>query len=498
MSEIRDVEVTEYFVEEDAKGNLIIDKETARLIENFKAEFITEECPACDGDGHIGGEYCPVCENGTVSYRTELRITPISKKDKFLMDINKLPEEEKIEKAKKNGFIILDGSDESWENIPQEIKAISRDSRGKIEFYSGVSGIYERYDDEHSENKKIRSQYWYYGTALKGLNITKKYNNLNVVVLSQKHIKIYYRNNCDRIVLDFKSKKGFDWSIFPNSVTKLFVVFGGMNIRDQEISIQVTNSQGYLRDDNVCYGTESRDAKEMNLVKYWIDDDTNEYPIRTSGSAWGATKGNNEMNIHFKNIPLKTVVYELPKDRSIKVPVSKLKLLYVDLCDKINKTPRPISDGFTLPHYNFKYNDAKRREIELWILKNFFPKSYEIFDDLSIGFTGRFYIGKEFPDVIPYKMRYVDGEMFIHSKILKSTKNFPDWVDTFGFGFGPLEEIKNFKFFPKEIRSKEKIEIKYCHKLEKISGYPKGKTFSLYGYKYSDKFINFIKNNKLG
>jgi hypothetical protein len=499
MCETKNVSVTEYFVEKDSKGNLIIDKKTAKLIEEFKAEVITEECPACDGDGFIvdcrgrSDDFCPTCMGkGKISYSTQLKITPISTYDKMLMDIYNMPKNKKIETAKNNGFLIFNGSDKSWENIPKEIKAISKDSRGITEFYSGVSGIYERYDDELSNNPKVKSQYWYFGTALKNLNITKKHKNLKIIIDSNKNTEIFYRKNSEKIILDFESKKGFNWSIFPDSITKLFVIFGDMNFKDQRIHIYATSDKGYLREDNVCWGRESRNEQEIGLLVSWIDDGTNEYPVENRYLSSNCKY--NEMNIHFKNIPLKTIVYELPKDRSKKIPVSELKLLYTNLCGILNKHVRKISNSLTLPRYPFKYQDEKRKEIELWILKTQFVVDYEIFEDLSIGITGRFFIGEESPDEIPYKIRYVNGEMFIHSKKLKSKKNFPDWVNTFSFGW--IEGIKNFGLFPKEIRL-NKVEIFYGTDLEKISDYPEGIELICWGQNYKEEFINFIKENKL-
>jgi hypothetical protein len=147
------------------------------------------------------------------------------------------------------------------------------------------------------------------------------------------------------------------------------------------------------------------------------------------------------MNIHFKNIPLKTIVYELPKDRSKPIPINKLKLLFEDRCAEFNKILRPLSMSMTHQKYPFKYEGIKR-EIEIFLLRNNGNRliDYTINDDLTIDCIGNVSItDKECFDGedLKYKFGRVDGKFgwnndgskmsWTKDKKSASFKNLPDW-----------------------------------------------------------------------
>lgn len=346
MGKLIDKKAETLYVLLDKNGNSIITPEQQKVIDNFKVETIKAECPACDGDGHIEGQYCDVCRGKrTFTYHTELKIVPLTQDELNILELNQLKGAAKTEFIKKNKIQFFEGTELDWNKIPSEIKTIAVDSRGKVFFYSSVSGIYNRYDDEHTENIKHRGgQYWYYGSSLPNLDITLKYPSLKIA--SEYSNKIFYRPDAKKVILDFK--KEIDWRYFPENCTKLFITFGGMNNVSQEIHIVVGSDEMYLRNDNVVWGyggrTEVDECFDINLCAYYINDGTNEYPHFKSKKEIGT----NEMNFHLKNIPYKTVIYELPKDRSKKLKISELKKLDIELCKKINSRKRLIKEHLTL------------------------------------------------------------------------------------------------------------------------------------------------------
>ena len=416
----------------DEKGNTIITPEQQKFIDNFDSRSITEECPACDGDGVCGGDYCDVCwGKGKFTYHTELKIVPLSKDQMLQLELGNL-KGDSIEKFKKDNpeQVVFTGTISEWKQIPSDINAISVDSKGKICYYSDVSGIYSLYDDEHTKGSKHKGgQYWYYGTSIEGLDITDKYKDLKILIKSS-HTSIFYRPKIKRIVLDFK--KPFDWSIFPKAVDKLFIAFGDMNITNQTISIVAGSKEIYLRDDNVIWGHGGRNhvdqSFDIDLCREWINDGTDAYPVRKEDLK---KIGHNEMNIELKNIPYKTVVYELPKDRSVPVPVSKLKLAFVDECKNINKKTRPVKDHLTLAQYQLVHKDGIKREVELWLLGNVrIEGDYEILDSKKYGIiinaTGDVRVQSDKDKEIKYKFGTVKGVFTLLGDNYDSLKNIPD------------------------------------------------------------------------
>ena len=429
MSKLIDKEVTVLNVLKDENGNSIITPEQQLFIDNFKSGGVTEECPACEGEGICGCEYCDVCHGKkTFTYYRVLKIEAISKEAMDQLTFGKLKGKDAKKFLETNtDKIVFNGTVKDWKNIPKEINAISIDSKGKIKYYSGVSGIYDLYDDEHSISNKYKGgQYWYYGTAKEGLDITDKYKDIKLLVKANFQHNIYYRHKIKRTVLDFE--KPFDWSIFPKACTQLFISFGSINIKDQSIDIVVGSNDIYLRDDNVIWGHDGRNHVDMkfdiNLCREWINDGTEAYPVFKSNM----TKiGYNEMNIELRNIPYKTVVYELPKDRSKPVAVNDLKTLKDELCLRINEHTRRINDSMTVAQYPFWYPKGPQHEVEYWLLTNMVTiGAYEITEDLVINAEGDVRIQNNEATELKYKFGFVEGKFTLLGKNYKSLKNLPD------------------------------------------------------------------------
>ena len=57
----------------DDKGNTILTPSQVKEIEKFDGADTDEECPACDGDGNVGGDICDVCGGtGRISRRSTI------------------------------------------------------------------------------------------------------------------------------------------------------------------------------------------------------------------------------------------------------------------------------------------------------------------------------------------------------------------------------------------------------------------------------------------
>jgi len=438
MGKLIDKKVTTINVLKDDDGRTVITPEQQEIISNFKSRSITEECPACDGDGVCGGDYCDVCHGrGKFTYYTELKIIPLSKLEMTQLKFNELKGAELAAFKKENADqLFFSGENKDWKKIPKDIKAITIDSNGKIGFYSGVSGIYRRYDDEHTEHKKYKGgQYWYYGTSLPGLDITDKHKDLKILVKKERTCEqVFYRPGEERIVLDFE--KPFDWRIFPPAVTKLFVAFGDMNITNHELTVVAGSEEIYLRNDNVIWGYDGRThvdkSFDIDLCRPWINDGTNAYPVRKDSMN---EVGFNNMNLELRNIPLRTDVFELPKDRSKPVAAIKLKTLYNELTSRINETTRLISERLTVGPYHFWYPEgSKEHEIEYWLLTNatHIGGAYEITQNEE---TGEYEIDVE-GDVrmqkrngelseLKYKFGFVQGTFTFLGENIESLKNLP-------------------------------------------------------------------------
>jgi hypothetical protein len=431
MGKLIDKQVTVINVLKDDNGNTVITPEQQAVIDNFKSQSITEECPACDGDGVCGGDYCDVC-NGRrkFTYYTELKIVALSAKEMMQLQFRELKGKELEafkKKNKKQKFFTGEKSD--WDFVPKDIMALSIDSRGKVQYYSGASGIYQMYDDEHTNTNKSHKggQYWYYGTSLPGLDITDKHKGLDLLVKSEHHTGIFYRPGAEKIVLDFE--KPFDWKIFPPACTQLFVAFGAMNIESHELHVSVGSDCMYLRDDNVVWGYGGRNHIDkdfdIDLIRPWIDDGTNAYPIRKDKPA--GTE--NEMNFILKNIPYETMILKIPKDR--KKPIAPLQLERLDekKCARINSYKRRLSDFLTEAQYPFKYKkNAKKLAIERWLMANCnsFVGDYTIGADMKINIDGNIRIQKDGVSKIKHKFGEVTGVFTLLGRDYSSLENLPE------------------------------------------------------------------------
>jgi hypothetical protein len=418
---------------QDENGNTIITPEQQKQINEFQSKSVTEECPACDGDGVVGCEYCDVCGGGgKFSYHTELRIVPIEAKKLRQMELAGVRNKEDLDilmlnmnsshKKMYEGSIVFE-SEKSWDLIPEEINAISVDSRGEVRFYSHVSGIYSMYDDNHTrDSRHVGGQRWYFGTSKDGLDITEKYKDLDLIIPGVGHTALIYRPGIKPVVMDFD--KPFDWSIFPKNATKLFVAFGDMDITNQEIDVRVTSNEMYLRDDNVIWGHGGRNhvdkCYDIRLCTHYIADGTGEYPVRK-----GEKKSCNEMNIHLKNIPYETVVYHIPYDRSFKIAPRDLKTLDDKKCEGLNRFVRPIRKDYTSSKYPFKYS-GKKRSIEKWMLEHIRPGVFDYVIDNNgvINIDGD--INMRNVDKLKHKFGVVTGKFDVLSDVLESLDNFPN------------------------------------------------------------------------
>lgn len=375
MSKLIEKQLTTIYVPENEDGTYTLDKKQKKLIDGLKLGLTTEECPACDGDGILDCEYCSVCRGkGTFTYTKQLDIRPLKKKEWHryqLLNLRGAALAKYIRDNPEQQQLLFTDKPADWRKIPAAVQAISVCSRGEVRLYSSPSGIYTRYDDEHSTCKQHKGdQHWYFGTSLPGLDITAEHEHLNIVVAGKSQAlsqALFIRPGAKKAVLDFD--KPFDWRYFPPAVTKLLVTFGDMNVQNQTIRIAAGSKEIYLREDNVISGLRGRTNwdKSFNiyLVNFWVDDGTDAYPrpVDTSGVS------TNEMNFEFRNIPYKTVVYELPANRRKKVAPNQLRQLNVEDCADINRHTRPISDSYTVAQYPFKYSD-KRRAAEEWLLRH--------------------------------------------------------------------------------------------------------------------------------
>lgn len=486
----------------NSKGKIVFTEEQRYQIKNFKSQTITEECPACEGEGYFdgltlcGSEVCTQCKGKKVfSYDTILKIETLTRDEFLQLEFSNLKDKKQIDAFLKSNpkLSTFTGNEKDWLNIPKDINAISVDSKGLIEFYSGVSGIYSRYDDAHSNSKKYDGgQYWYFGSSLPGLNITKKHKNFNLVIGKlESQEKIFYRPSIKRTVLDFS--KPFDWRMFPDACTKLFITFGGMDIKSHGVEIEVGSKNIFLRDDNVVWGENGRNNVDeefkIDLCREWINDGTNSYPIRKEAGFKGssAKKGFNEMNLELRNIPLETVVYELPKDRSKPIAISELKKSDKEKCAKINKNIRPINDWLTISKYPFKYPEGPKHEIEYWLLSNTKGlKGYVITDDLKIDIDGNIRVQKDNENKIKYKFGIVTGEFTLLADSYSSLENLPDscktllishskkMIDVTVFntvvtsGILKLQFLDNLKTIGKLHKSINKIQHAYLENIKKI------------------------------
>lgn len=429
MGKLIDKKVTVVNVLRDDNGNTVITPAQQAIIDGFRSRSITEECPACDGDGVVGGEYCDICDGRKkFTYYTELKIVPLSSREMLQLEFNSLTGN-KLEAFKKKNKTqsFFTGTKADWAGIPEDIMAISIDSRGIVKYYSGVSGIYSMYDDEHTADKSHKGgQYWHYGTSLPGLDISDKHKDLNVLVKTKRRTEIFYRPGAKKIVLDFK--KPFDWNVFPPACTKLFVAFGGIGMRNQELDLCVGSDEMYLRDDNVIWGYGGRTNIDknfnINLIRSWIDDKTDAYPVGTD-----KTLDHNEMNFELRNIPYETMVLEIPKDRKNPIAPLDLKRLDVKLCARINAYKRHITSTLTDAQYPFKYKrNVKKFKIEHWLLSNCdsFVGDYSIGSDMKINIVGDIRIHKDGVKAMSHKFGEVSGIFTLIGKDYESLKNLPD------------------------------------------------------------------------
>jgi len=437
MGKLIDRKVTTVYVLRDDKGNSIITPAQQLQIDNFRGGAVTEDCPACDGDGCCGGDYCDVCwGKGKFTYTKELNIVPLPPKEYRQTMLRELTGKELKQFLKDNPGpetqIVFTGKE--WDKIPQDIKAITVCSRGTVNFYSGVSGIYRRYDDEHTRDKRHKGgQRWYFGSSLPGLDITDKHKDLDILVHGGRSFdeRIFYRPGEKPAVLDFE--KPFDFRYFPDAVTRLFVTFGGMNVAEHTIDVVAGSNCMYLRQDNVVWGYGGRNHidKEfnINLCADYINDKTGAYPVRKS---YPTTRDCNEMNLELRNIPYTTVVLVLPADRSRPVVPNTLKRDTVAICNKINTRVRPIDTRFTIAKYPFKYSDA-RQKAEQWLLEHVVSGehfSYSIEGD-RIDIDGSVCFSGKRADVrkVPYRFNEVTGTFTILGHSNASRKDIVKSID---------------------------------------------------------------------
>lgn len=429
MGKLIDKKTTVLKVLKNEDGSTTITPEQQKFIDEFVSESVTDDCPACDGDGIVGTEYCNVCwGKRKFTYHTELRIVALPKDELIQIEFNALegPEVDEFKLANQD-YMFFTGTEAEWKNIPEDIKAISVDSNGKVQYYSSVSGIYSRYDDEHSKlDKYIGGQYWYFGTSLDGLDITEKHQELKLVV-KENHRGIFYRPDAQRMVLDFNEP--FDWGIFPKAVKKLFVTFGGMNINSHTIEIEAGSSGIYLRDDNVVWGEGGRtnvdEEFKINLCVPWVDDGTGEYPTHPESVI---SRKYNEMNLEFRNIPYETVVFKLPLDRSKPVAAIDLERANEERCESINRHTRPIRSDMTFGRYPFKYSrGGAKHEVEVWLLENSRLRGarYEITEDLEIDVFGDISVGKDRETSLKHKFRNVHGKFKLIGNDYTDLGNLP-------------------------------------------------------------------------